>query len=170
MAGFALYCASSLGAIDPRCVPTSAPIVPIVSATTIVKTAPQEVNEILGYALTVCAVFCVYFCILCVYKIFRGHSLSYSMRFALCGAQRFLFDRTARLSLSYFVTPVVPPVSNTPVNNPTVYSTPIPMLVLASVGAASVRSSPVQVSPEMPIYSDPTDLSDRCMGVVVVVE
>jgi hypothetical protein len=92
------------------------------------------------------------------------------MKFALCGAQRFLYDRTARLSLSFFVTPVVPPVSNTPVTNPTGYSTPIPMLVLASAGAASARSPPVQVSPEMPIYSDPTDLSDRCMGIVVVVE
>jgi hypothetical protein len=170
MAGFSLYCSSSLGAVDPRCVPTSIPILPIVSATAPEKVVPQEVNEILGYAMTVCAVFCIYFCILCVYKIFRGHSVLFSMRFALCGAQRFLFDRTARLGMSYFVTPVVSSVPTVPITNPAGYSTPIPMLVLASVGATSVTSPPVQVSPEMPIYSDPTELSDRCMGVVVFVD
>jgi hypothetical protein len=166
--GYNLYCASSLGAIDPRCLPTHVPTV--VPTSTISKIAPPEVNEIFGYAFSAFAVFCIYFCILCIYKIFRGYSLMYSMKFALCRAQRFLYDRTARLSLSFFSTPVVLSVLPTPITNPTGYCTPIPMLVLASAEATSPRSPPVQVSSEMPIYSDPTDLSDRSMGVVVVVD
>jgi hypothetical protein len=165
MAGFSLYCSSSLGAVDPRCLSTSVPILPIVSTTATEKVVPQEVNEILGYAMTVCAVFCIYFCVLFVYKIFRGHSVLFSLRFALCGAQRFMFDRTARLGMSYFITPVVSLVPTVPIINPAGCPTPIPMLVLASL-----TSPPAPVSPEMPIYSDPTEISDRCMGVVVVVD
>jgi hypothetical protein len=167
--GFDLFCASSLGAIDPRCVPTPLPIVSTLSAPTTVKTASQDsqVNEILGYVLF--ALFCVYFCVLCIYKIFRGYSLVYSLKFALCGAQRVLYDRTARFSASLFVTPVVLPVPTAPATNPTVCSTPLPMLVLASPEAVP-RSLPVLASPEMPLYSDPTGSSDRCLGFVVVVQ
>jgi hypothetical protein len=173
--GYDLFCASSLGAIDPRCVPTILPIVPLVSVPTTMKIVPQDssVNEILGYALFAFALFCVYFCVLCIYKIFRGYSLAYSLKFALCGAQRVIYDRTARLGASLFVTPVLLPVvlpaSTALATNPTVCSTPIPMLVLASPEAVP-RSLPVLASPEMPLYSDPTGSSDRCLGIVVVVE
>jgi hypothetical protein len=165
-----LFCASSLGAIDPRCVPTILPIVPLVSAPTTVKVATQDpqVHEILGYALFAFALFCCYFCILCVYKIFRGYSLVYSLKFALCGAQRVLYDRTARLGASLFSTPVVLPAPTALATNPSVCSTPLPMLVLASPGAVP-RSLPVLAAPEMPLYSDPTGSSDRCLGIVVVV-
>jgi hypothetical protein len=165
MAGFSLYCGSSLGALDPLCLSTPAPILAVVSPTVPEKVVPQEVNEILGYTMTVCAVFCIYFSVLFLYKIFRGHSVLFSLRFALCGAQRFVFDRTARLGMSYFITPAVSPVQTAPVFNPAGCPPPIPMLVLASL-----TSPPAPVSPEMPIYSDPTEISDRCVGVVVVVD
>jgi hypothetical protein len=165
MAGFSLYCSSSLGAVDSRCLSTPAPILAIVSIATPEKMVPQEANEILGYIMTAFAVFCIYFSILFLYKIFRGHSVLFSLRFAICGAQRFVFDRTARLGLSYFVTPAVSPVQTAPVNHPAGHLTPIPMLALASL-----TSPPAPVSPETPIYSDPIEMSDRCVGIVVVVD
>jgi hypothetical protein len=169
--GYDLFCASSLGAIDLRCTPTISPVVTLVSAVTTVKIASQDsqVNEILGYALFAFALFCVYFCVLCVYKIFRGYSLAYSLRFALCGAQRVLYDRTARLGASLFVTPVVLPAQTVPANNPTVCSTPLPMLVLTSPETVP-RPLLVLASPETPLYSDPNVYSDCSLGIVVVVE
>jgi hypothetical protein len=169
--GHVLFCASSLGVLDPRCVPTITPVVTHVSAVTTVKIASQEsqFNEILGYALFAFALFCVYFCVLCVYKIFCGYSLAYSFRFALCGAQRVLYDRTAWLGASLFVTPVVLPAQTAQANNPTVSSTPLPMLVLTSLETVP-RPMLVLASPETPLYSDPNVYSDRSMGMVVVVE
>jgi hypothetical protein len=165
--GHALFCASSLGVLDPRCAPTILPVVTHVSAVTTVKIASQEsqFNEILGYALFAFALFCV----LCVYKIFRGYSLAYSFRFALCGAQRVLYDRTARLGASLFVTPVVLPAQTAQANNPTVSSTPLPMLVLTSLETVP-RPMLVLASPETPLYSDPNVHGDRSLGMVVVVD
>jgi hypothetical protein len=153
MAGLSLYCGSSLGALDSLCLSTPAPVLAIVSPTVPEKVVPQEVSEILGYAMTVCAVFCVYFSVLFLYKIFRGHGVLFSLRFALCGAQRFVFDRTARLSMSYFVTPAVSPAQIEPVNHPAGYPSPVPMPVLTSFTSPSAP-----VCSETPIYSVPIEI------------
>jgi hypothetical protein len=157
-AGHALFCASSLGVDDPKCVPTTLPVV-----TTLPVGLPQESQysaflEILGYALFAFCLFCLYFFILCLYKVIWGYSLYYSFRFAFCGAQRVMYDRTVRLGASLFLTPVnvVLPTQTAQASNPTDSSTPLPMLVLSS--------------PESPIYSDPATHGDHSLGMVVVVE
>lgn len=156
-ASHALYCASNSGVNDPDCFPTAS-IPPIHDSAS--KYAAYY--KVLGCSLFVFSLFCLYFLILFSYKVLKGYSLYYSFRFAFCGAQRVLYNRTIRLGVSLFVTPV--PVSATDVVlavlthracHPTNASTPLPVVVLEMT--------------QSPIYSVPGDAhTESSLGVVVV--
>jgi hypothetical protein len=137
-AQLALYCSSSVGILDPLCMLTTP--VPLAQGS---SSKYHEYLEIFGYFLFVFSLFCFYFLVLFSYKIIKGYSLPYSFRFALCGAQRVLYNRTVRLGVSLFATPApVAPVVPIPV-----YRACMPVRVSTPISEVVIEITPSTMSP-----------------------
>jgi hypothetical protein len=153
----ALYCASSLGVMDLVC-----------SITTSVPLARDSASryadyfEIFGYFLFVFSLFCLYFLVLFSYKVMKGYSLPYSFRFALCGVQRVLYNRTIRLGASLFTSPAPASASDASVLPMPIYRVCNPVNVSTPLSAVVIEMTP------SPIYSVPGETStESTLGVIV---